>query len=160
MSSQPPPPDLVPGEAPLWKKGDVKGFLIRQLVTGYLVTSYRCFIWDVRSNTVRVSVPVTFADVTVEGSRQGKRALRGGSFIVPKTPDYVTPPMGEPVEVGDLAFRVDGETVMVFRDISEPTKVKALIDLLRQRVRVPEGLGVDLVWRSPSRVEGRLSGSS
>lgn len=152
MSTEPPPPDLVPGEAPLWKMGDVKGFLVHQLVTGYLVTSYRCFIWDVRSNTVRVSVPVTLANLSVDGIRRGKRALRGGNFILPRTPDYIPPPMGEPVEVGNLVFTVEGETVMVFRDVSEPTKVKALIDALKQKVRIPDGLGVDFVWRSPSGV--------
>jgi hypothetical protein len=158
VSSEPPPADLVPGEAPLWKKGDVKGFLVHQLVTGYLVTSYRCFIWDVRSNTVSVSVPVRLADVTVEGSRQGKRTLKGGSFIVPRIPDYVPPPMGEHVEVGDLVFRADGEVVMVFRDVAEPAKVKGLIDAVKQRVKVPAGLGVDFVWKSQSRVQGGEGG--
>lgn len=132
--------------------GDVEGFLFRRLVKGYLVTSYRCFIWDVRSNAVTTSVPVTLADVTVENSRLGKRRLSGGSFIVPKTADYVPPAMGEPVEVGDLVFRVGGEPVMVFRDVAEPAKVKALIDSLRARVRVPAGLRVDLLW--PSAVGG------
>lgn len=150
MTAIPPPPDLVPGEVPLWKMGDVKGLIFRSLVTGYMVTSYRCFVWDVKSNVVTISVPVTLADVTVVGSKRGKRVLRGGSFIVPKTADYVPPTMGEPVEVGDLLFRVDGEPVMVFRDVSEPTKVKTLVDTLKAKVRVPPGFGVDAFWRSPA----------
>lgn len=156
MTAVAPPPDLVPGEVPLWKMGDVKGLVFRRLVTGYLVTSYRCFVWDVNRNVVTISVPVALADVTVQSSRPGKRKLKGGSFIVPKTADYVPPPMGEPVEIGDLLFRVSGEPVMVFRDVSEPTKVKALVDTVRARVRIPPGLGVDVLWRNPgwTREEG------
>jgi hypothetical protein len=150
-----PPPELVQGEALLWKMADVKGLVTRRLVTGYLVTSYRCFIWDVKMNVVTVNVPIGLADVTVEGKRQGKRALRGGSFVVPKTADYFQPTMGEPVEVGDLFFRVEGEPVMVFRAVSEPDKVKSLIDALRARVRVPAGLGVDHLWKGPSEEVGQ-----
>ena len=149
-----PPPELVQGEALLWKMADVKGLITRRLVTGYLVTSYRCFIWDVKMNTVTVNVPIGLADVTVEGKRQGKRALRGGSFIVPKTADYYQPTMGELVEIGDLLFRVEGEPVMVFRGVSEPARVKSLIDTLRAQVRVPRGLGVDYLWRSPDEEAG------
>jgi len=145
-----PPPELVQGEALLWKMADVKGLVTRRLVTGYLVTSYRCFIWDVKMNVVTVNIPIGLADVVVEGKRQGRRALRGGSFIVPKTADYFQPTMGEPVEIGDLFFRVDGEPVMVFRGVSEPSKVKSLIDALKAQVRVPVGLGVDYLWRGPS----------
>jgi hypothetical protein len=150
-----PPPELVQGEALLWKMADVKGLVTRRLVTGYLVTSYRCFIWDVKTNVVTVSVPMGLAEVTVEGKRQGKRALRGGSFVVPKTADYFQPTMGEPVEMGDLFFRIQGETVMVFRAVSEPTKVKSLIDALRAQVRVPLGLGVDYLWRGPGEEVGQ-----
>jgi hypothetical protein len=148
---QPPPAELVRGEAPYWKMADVQGRFVRRLVTGYLVTNYRCFIWDVETNTVTANVPIELADVTAEGVRHGKRARRGGNFIVPKTADYVPPTMGEPVEVGDLLFRIDGEPVMVFREVSEPLKVKALIDALRAHLkahaRPPRGLGVDAVWR-------------
>ncbi|HUI00716.1 MAG TPA: hypothetical protein VLX56_03710 [Nitrososphaerales archaeon] len=147
----PPPPDLVRGEAPFWKMADVKGRFVRHLVTGYLVTNYRCFIWDVEANVVKVNVPMRIADVAVENNRPGKRARRGGSFFVPRTPDYVPPAMGEPVEIGDLFFRVKGETVMVFRDVAEPLKVKALIDALRAHlnahVKPPRGTGVDSLWR-------------
>ena len=72
-ASSPPPPGLVPGEIPLWKMADVKGLIIRHLVTGYLVTSYRCFIWDVEKDAVTVNVPITLAEVTVERKWQGKR---------------------------------------------------------------------------------------
>ncbi len=150
----PPPPALVQGEALLWKMADVKGLIMRHLVTGYLVTSYRCFIWDVERNAVRVNVPITLTDVTVEGKRQGKRARRGGSFIVPRIPNLVPPAMGEPVEIGDLSFRIEGERVMVFRGVAEPVKVKALIDALRAHVRVPRGLGVDVLWRSSGEPAG------
>lgn len=147
-SRSPPPPELVPGEALLWKMADVKGMITRHLVTGYLVTSYRCFVWDVGKNEVTVNVPINLAEVTVEGKRQGKRTLRGGSFIVPRTPNFVTPEMGETVEIGDLFFRVEGEPVMVFRDVAEPLKVKGLIDAVGAQVRVPGDLGVDVLWRS------------
>jgi hypothetical protein len=152
------PSELVHGEMVFWKMADVKGLITRRLVTGYLVTSYRCFIWDVQSNVVRVNVPISLADVTVEGKRQGKRARRGGSFIVPRTADYIPPPMGEPVEIGDLFFRVEGEPVMVFREVAEPLKVQALIDALRVRVKVPRGLGVDSLWRSPGGPAGYRRG--
>jgi hypothetical protein len=151
----PPPPELVQGEALLWKMADVKGLITRRLVTGYLVSSYRCFIWDVQRNAVMVNVPIGLADVTVEGKRQGKRAMRGGSFIVPKTADYFQPTMGEPVEIGDLFFRIEGELVMVFRGVSEPVKVKSLIDALRAQVRVPPGLGADYLWKSSSELVPR-----
>jgi hypothetical protein len=150
----PPPPELVQGEVLFWKMANVKGLIMRHLVTGYLVTSYRCFIWDVEKNAVRVNIPISLTDVTVEGKRHGKRARRGGSFIVPKTADYVPPTMGEPVEIGDLFFRIEGEPVMVFRGVAEPVKVKALIDALRAQVRVPRGLGVDALWRSSGEPAG------
>lgn len=155
----PPPPDLVRGEAPYWKMADVKGLIVRHLVTGYLVTNYRCFIWDVESNVVRANVPIGLADVTVEGRRRGKRSKRGGNFIVPQTVNYARPTMGEPVEVGDLFFRVKGEPVMVFQDVAEPLNVKALIEALRAHakahMRAPRGLGVDALWTSPDKPAGR-----
>lgn len=145
-----PLPELVRGEAPFWKMADVKGFVVKRLVTGYLVTNYRCFIWDVESNVVKVNVPIELAEVTVEARRRGKRERRGGSFFVPQTADYVPPTMGEPVEIGDLFFRIKGETVMVFQDVAEPLKVKSLIDALRAHakahMRAPKGTGVDALW--------------
>jgi len=39
-AKEPPPPELVRGEAPYWKMADVKGLVVRHLVTGYLVTNY------------------------------------------------------------------------------------------------------------------------
>jgi hypothetical protein len=144
----PPPPELVPGEVLLWKMADVKGLITRHLVTGYLVTSYRCFIWDVAKNIVTVNVPIGLTDVMVDAKQMGKRAMRGGTFIVPKTADYVPPTMGEPVEVGNLVFRIESETAMVFRGVSEPVRLKSLIDALRTNVRVPSGLGVDVLWKS------------
>lgn len=157
-AKEPPPPDLVRGEMPFWKMADVKGLVVRHLVTGYLVTNYRCFVWDVERNTVRINVPIGLTDVTVEGKRPGKRTKRGGSFIVPQTADYVPPAMGEPAEVGDLFFRIKGEPVMVFRDVAEPLKVKALIDALRAHERAharpPRGLGVDALWRSSGGADG------
>jgi hypothetical protein len=154
QAGESPPPELVQGEWVFWKMADMKGLIMRHMVTGYLVTSYRCFIWDVEKNAVRVNVPISLTDVTVEGKRQGKRAKRGGCFIVPKTADYVPPTMGEPVEIGDLFFRVKGEPVMVFLGVAEPLKVKALIDALRAQVRVPRGLGVDALWRSAGEQAG------
>jgi hypothetical protein len=158
-AKEPPPPDLVHGEMPFWKMADVKGLIVRHLVTGYLVTNYRCFIWDVENNVVTVNVPMSLAEVTLEGKRQGKRAKRGGSFIVPQTADYVPPPMGEPVEIGDLFFRIKGEPVMVFREVAEPLKVKALIDALRIHVRAhvrgPQDLGVDALWKGSGELGGR-----
>ena len=154
-AGSPPPPELVEGEAPLWKMADVKGLFVRHLITGYLVTSYRCFIWDVGRNAVTVSVPIGLADVTVEGTRQGKRTIRGGSFIVPRTADYVAPTMGVLVEMGDLFFRVGEKPVMVFRAVAEPVRLKALIDALRAQVRVPAGLGVDHLWSGPGVSAGR-----
>jgi hypothetical protein len=122
----PPPPDLVRGEAPYWKMADLKGLVLRHLVTGYLVTNFRCFIWDVERNVVTANVPIELADVAVEGRRKGRRSKRGGSFIVPQTVNYAQPTMGEPVEV------------------------KALIDALkahaRSHMRAPRGLGVDALW--------------
>jgi hypothetical protein len=147
-AKEPPPSELVRGEVLFWKMADTGGLIMRHLVTGYLVTSYRCFIWDVERDAVRVNVPVSLADVAVERRRMGKRARRGGSFIVPKTADWVPPTMGEPVEIGDLLFRIKGETIMVFRDVAEPLEVKLLIDSLKEHVRVPRGLGVDVLWRS------------
>lgn len=153
VAKGPPPPEMVRGEAPYWKMADVKGMLVRRLVTGYLVTNYRCFIWDVESNVVRVSVPIGLADVTVEGRRPGKRSRRGGSFIVPQTVNYAQPTMGEPVEVGDLLFLVKGKPVMAFRDVAEPLNVKALIDALKAHskahMRPPRGVGVDALWSDP-----------
>lgn len=146
----PPPPDLVRGEAPYWKMADLKGLVLRHLVTGYLVTNFRCFIWDVERNVVTANVPIELADVAVEGRRKGRRSKRGGSFIVPQTVNYAQPTMGEPVEIGDLFFLVKGEPVMVFRDVSDPLNVKALIDALkahaRSHMRAPRGLGVDALW--------------
>jgi len=156
-----PPPELVRGEAPYWKMADVKGLVVRHLVTGYLVTNYRCFIWDVDSNVVRASVPIDLADVTVEGRRPGKRSKRGGNFIVPQTVNYAQPTMGEPVEIGDLLFLVKGEPVMVFRDVAEPLNVKALIDALRAHakahMRAPRGLGVDALWIDHDEATGNRS---
>jgi len=156
--NEPPPPELVRGEAPYWKMADMKGLIVRHLVTGYLVTNYRCFIWDVDSNVVRASVPIDLADVTVEGNSPGKRSRRGGNFIVPQTVNYARPTMGEPVEIGDLFFRIKGEPVMVFTDVAEPLKVKALIDALRAHARahlsVPKGLGVDALWTGSAEPAG------
>ncbi|MDG6966588.1 MAG: hypothetical protein JRN23_04765 [Nitrososphaerota archaeon] len=150
-----PPPDLVRGEYPFWKMAEVKGRLVRHLVTGYLITNYRCFAWDVETDQVTASVPIEQAEVSVEGLVPGRRTRRGGSFIVPQTADYVPPAMGEPVETGDLEFRVKGETVMAFRGVSEPLKVKSLIEALRSHskahMRPPRGLGVDTVWLGRGR---------
>jgi hypothetical protein len=155
---EPPPPELVRGEAPYWKMADVKGLIVRHVVTGYLVTNFRCFIWDVDRNVVRENVPIGLAEVTVEGRRPGKRSRRGGNFIVPHTVNYAQPTMGEPVEIGDLLFRVKGELVMAFRDVAEPLNVKALIDALRAHamahMRAPQGLGVDVVWSDPGEAVG------
>jgi hypothetical protein len=160
-AKEPPPPELVRGEAPYWKMADVKGLVVRHLVTGYLVTNYRCFIWDVESNVVRVSVPIGLADVTVEGRRPGKRSRRGGNFIVPQTVNYAQPTMGEAVEIGDLLFIVKGEPVMVFKDVADPLNVKALIDALKAHskahMRAPRGLGVDALWSDPGEAAGNRS---
>jgi hypothetical protein len=158
-ASGPPPPELVRGEAPFWKMADVRGRIVRHLVTGYMVTNYRCFIWDAERNVVKVNVPIGLADVTVEGRRPGRREKRGGSFFVPQTADYAPPSMGEPVEIGDLFFRIKGESVMVFREVAEPLKVKALIDALRAHSRAharpPRGSGVDALWRGSGEAGGQ-----
>ncbi|MGA2665496.1 MAG: hypothetical protein ABSF83_11170 [Nitrososphaerales archaeon] len=147
MTPERPPADLVEGEVLLWKMADVTGLLVRRLVTGYLVTNYRSFVWDAEADSVRVSVPAGGAQVTVEGRRRGKRTMRGGTFIVPKTADYVPPTMGEAVEVGDLFFRVpDGRVAMVFRGVAEPDRVAALLDHLSANARLPDDLGVDSLW--------------
>jgi hypothetical protein len=148
VAGEPPPAELVPGETLFWKMADTKGLIMRHVVTGYMVTCYRCFVWDVERNAVTASVPIGLAVTTVEGRRPGKRARRGGNFIVPQTVNYAQPAMGEPVEIGDVIFRVKGEPVMVFREVAEPLKVKALIDSLRAQVRVPAGLGVEVLWKS------------
>lgn len=145
-----PPSDLVRGEYPFWKMAEVKGRLVRHLVTGYLITNYRCFVWDVGTDLVTASVPIEQGEIHVEALARGRRTRRGGSFIVPQTADYVPPTMGEPVDIGDLAFQVKGKTVMVFRGVSEPLKVKALVEALRAHARAhmrpPRGLGVDSLW--------------
>ena len=111
------------------------------------------------ARAVGIPAAIGLADVTVEGRMLGKRARRGGSFIVPQTADYVPPTMGEPVEIGDLLFRIKGEPVMVFREVSEPLNVKALIDALKAhasaQARPPRGLGVDALWRGSSESAGR-----
>jgi hypothetical protein len=154
----PPPSDLVRGEGPYWKMADVKGLIVRHLVTGYLITNYRCFIWDVERNVVTANVPIDLADVTVEGRRKGRRSKRGGNFIVPQTVNYYQPTMGEPVEIGDLYFLVKGEPVMVFKDVAEPLNVKALIDALKAHakahMRAPHGLGVDALWSEKGLASG------
>jgi hypothetical protein len=43
---------------------------------------------------------------------------------------------------------------MVFREVAEPRKVKALIDALRAQARVPIGLGVDALWKSDAKPDG------
>gem|GEM_PF-7126313 len=110
------------------------------------------------SNVVRVNVPIGLADVTVEGRRPGKRSRRGGNFIVPQTVNYAQPTMGEPVEIGDLYFRVKGESVMVFRDVAEPLNVKALIDALKAHSKAhmsaPRGVGVDALWSDSGEAAG------
>ncbi|HEV2390489.1 MAG TPA: hypothetical protein VGS04_07185 [Nitrososphaerales archaeon] len=155
---EPPPPELVRGETPYWKMADVKGLVVRHLVTGYLVTNYRCFIWDVESNVVRASVPIGLADVTVERRRPGKRSKRGGGFIVPQTVNYAQPAMGEAVEMGDLLFLVKGKPVMAFREVADPLNVKALIDALKAHskahMRPPRGVGVDTLWSDPDEAAG------
>jgi hypothetical protein len=153
-----PPADLVRGEAPYWKMADLKGLIVRHLVTGYLITNYRCFIWDVERNVVTANVPIGLAEVTVEGRRKGKRSKRGGNFFVPQTVNYYQPTMGEPVEIGDLYFLVKGAPVMVFKDVAEPLNVKALIDALKDHakahMRAPRGLGVDSLWSEKGRAMG------
>jgi hypothetical protein len=151
MTPEAPPADLVPGEGLLWKMADVKGVLVRRVITGYMVTNFRCFVWDAERNVVRVNVPVSQANVKVEGKRSGKRTIRGGSFVVPKTADYLPPAMGEIVEMGDIVFRVEEKSFMIFRDVAEPSKVESLINLLKSRIRVPVGLGVDLLWKADRR---------
>jgi hypothetical protein len=85
-AKEPPPPELVRDEMPFWKMADVKGLIVRHLVTGYLVTNYRCFIWDVESNVVEVNVPVSLADVTVEGKRGGRGRSEEAASSCPRRP--------------------------------------------------------------------------
>jgi len=140
----------------LWKMADVTGLLVRRVVTGYLVTNYRSFVWDAGSDSVRVSVPAGAAQVTVEGRRRGRRTMRGGTFVVPRTADRVPPTMGEAVEVGDLFFRVaDGRVAMVFRGVTEPDRVAALATRPGTDARPPAGRGVDSLWMADAVPDDR-----
>src|SRR5208283_5194404 len=133
----PPPADLVRGERLLWKMADVKGVFTRRLVTGYLITNYRCFVWDAEADAVRASVPIAKCEVVVSNARAGTRSRLGGRFV-PSAPPAAAetavekePEEGSAVTVGDLSFKADGETVMVFREVAEPERVKELVDGLR-----------------------------
>lgn len=138
-----PPTDLVRGERLLWKMADVKGVFSKRLVTGYLITNYRCFVWDAEEDVVRASAPISRCEVEVSNHRFGLRSRRGGRFLPvepppPPGPEQAgasDPPPEEKGTIGDLSFKVDGQVVMVFREVNDPQKVKELVDGLRARGR-------------------------
>lgn len=131
----PPPADLIEGEALFWKMADVKGIFTRRVVTGYLITNFRCFVWDAEVDEVMASVPVPRCEAVVSYMHKGVRTRRGGRFMQPPLDDE--PPkvvvQGELTTIGDVSFKVDDKTLMVFREIAEPEKVKRLVDILRLR---------------------------
>ena len=154
-----PPADLVRGERLLWKMADVKGLLTRRLVTGYLITNYRCFVWDAEADAVRASVPVDKCEVTVSNVHSGVRSRRGGRFL-PTTPaaDAGTgkkEELGATVTIGDLSFSAEGEKIMVFREVADPERVKELVDGLRAVGKPSSDEGVEAVVRAkPARSGG------
>jgi hypothetical protein len=135
---------------------DVKGVFTRRLVTGYLITNYRCFVWDAEADAVKASVPVTRCEVVVSNVREGVRSRRGGRFLPSMPP---TPPTsaeaatekeleeGQTVTIGDVSFGVEGETIMVFREVAEPERVKELVDGLGARGRPPSDERVEAIVR-------------
>lgn len=147
-----PPADLVEGEQLFWKMADVKGFFTRRVVTGYLITNYRCFVWDAEENVVRASVPVSRCEAIVSFMHRGVRSMRGGRFLQP-------PPMGERevddqdrlTTIGDVSFRVGDKTVMIFREVTDPEGVKRLVDSLRLRGDKPADERIDAVVIARSR---------
>jgi len=151
---QAPPTDLVRGERLLWKMADVKGTFTRRLVTGYLITNYRCFVWDAEADAVKASVPVTKCEVVVSNAREGVRSRRGGRFLPSMPPTAAEaetekgPEEGGSVAIGDLSFRTDGETIMVFREVAEPERVKELVDGLRVRGRSSSDDRVEVIVRA------------
>ena len=62
---------------------DVRGLFTKRVVTGYLVTNYRCFVWDGETDEVKASVPVARCEVVVSFMRKGVRSKRGGVFLIP-----------------------------------------------------------------------------
>jgi hypothetical protein len=150
------PTDLVRGERLLWKMADVKGLFTRRLVTGYLITNFRCFVWDAEADVVRASVPVSKCEVVVSSLREGVRSRRGGKFLPSMPPPAMaaepSPEMKpEPitkVTLGDVAFRADGETIMVFREVADPGRVKDLVDGLRALARPSADERVEAVIRA------------
>lgn len=147
-----PPADLVEGEQLFWKMADVKGFFTRRVVTGYLITNYRCFVWDAEENVVRANVPVSRCEAVVSFMHRGVRSTRGGRFLQP-------PPMGERevddqdrlTTIGDVSFRVGDKTVMIFREVTDPEGVKRLVDSLRLRGDKPADERIDAVVIARSR---------
>ena len=150
-----PPADLVHGERLLWKMADVKGVFTRRLVTGYLITNFRCFVWDAEKDSVRASVPISRCEIEVSSVRVGVRTRRGGSFMPTmqqgeQAGPNLQAPQGTSVTMGELTFRVDGEVIMVFREVSEPERVKQLIDGLKALWKVPADPRVEEVVRAAS----------
>jgi hypothetical protein len=153
-----PPADLVRGERLFWKMADVKGVFTRRLVTGYLITNFRCFVWDAETDKVKASVPIARCEVVVSNARAGVRSRRGGKFLPAVPPPAAEavpakePEEGKPVTVGDLSFRADGETIMVFREVAEPERVKELVEGLRALAKPSSDERVEAVVRArPAR---------
>jgi hypothetical protein len=137
QKSGPPPADLVEGEQLFWKMADVKGLFTRRVVTGYLITNYRCFVWDAETDAVRASVPLSRCETVVSFMRKGARSARGGRFMQPPTDEPASGVEDRLTTIGDVSFRVDDKTIMVFREVAEPEKVKELVDTLRVRGGFP-----------------------
>jgi hypothetical protein len=136
---------------------DVKGVFTRRLVTGYLITNYRCFVWDAEADVVKASVPVAKCELVVSNTREGARSRRGGSFMpsMPPTPPTESESEKEKgaeedqtVTIGDISFMADGETIMVFRDVVEPERVKELVDGLRALGRSSSDDRVEAIVRA------------
>ena len=52
------------------------------------------------------------------------------------------------VTIGDISFMADGETIMVFRDVVEPERVKELVDGLRALGRSSSDDRVEAIVRA------------
>ncbi|MDA4121849.1 MAG: hypothetical protein OK456_01560 [Thaumarchaeota archaeon] len=147
------PTDLVMGELLLWKMADVKGILTRRLIRGYLITNYRCFVWDAESDEMKASVPIDRCEVETFNLKSGLKSKRGGRFVplppnpgeLPRTEGELI--MGAKVQVGDLRFLVGGEAIMVFREVTEPERVRQLVEGLRAAWKPPADQRVEEVVR-------------
>jgi hypothetical protein len=132
---------------------DVKGVFTRRLITGYLITNYRCFVWDAEADAVKASVPINKCEVVVSNAKAGVRSSRGGRFLPLVPPPVAETGPEEPEErkavtVGDLLFKADGETIMVFREVTDPERVKELVDGLRAMAKPSSDDRIETITRA------------